>query len=736
LLACLMSIAAASMAQSARAQDAPAATAAPSSAASAAADAKAAPQQVIVTANRRREPAREVPMQVNSISTAALEKSGAHDLSEYVADQSGVEVKTTGGAGQGAINIRGVSTGDQTIATVAVYIDDVAFGSSSAFALGSTTALDMGLLDLNHIELLKGPQGTLYGASSMGGLLKYVTNEPDTGELSGKVTLGASATRFGGPGYTVSGVVNVPIKEDVAGLRVSAFRDHTGGYVDAVGPAAGKDINRGDTTGGRVSLLVEPSTRFKVRMTATAQDIERDGLDSVDYDLATGKPAEGDLQRKLWVREPYSLKVGVGSLDLEYTVSGVRLNSITSVQSFKLSTVGDLSGAYVPVLAAAFGIDADSVPATQDVQLHKQTQEFRLTSTERGTFEWLGGLFFDHETTGNQEAINAELTGGGAPLLLGSESLPSSYREAAVYGDLTWNATPRLALTAGARLARNQQVYNQIGDGPLAGGPSAIRGTSHEIAKTWLATARYALTPESNVYLRAASGYRPGGPNAVTPGADAPTTFKHDDLWSYEAGYKADLLDKRLAIEASAFEIHWNDIQGLDNIGGITVAVNEGRARIHGLELDLRYVPDAAWNMSGNLSWLDGKTRDDIPNLAAAGERLPNSPEFAAALAFSRTFEIDGHPAYAGFKERYVGASNAGFAASQTLPAYTLPAYFLTDLQTGITWGRYDVSAYVRNVFDKRGLASAGTGLTGLGAPVAGVPVRPRTIGASMSVAF
>jgi outer membrane receptor protein involved in Fe transport len=734
LLACMVSIAAASMAQPACAQDAAPAAAASASAAEAAANAKG-PQQVIVTANRRREPAREVPMQVNVIATEALEKSGARELSDYVADQAGVEVKTSGGAGQGAINIRGVSTGDQTIATVAVYIDDVAFGSSSAFALGSTTALDMGLLDLNHIELLKGPQGTLYGASSMGGLLKYVTNEPDTSELLGKVSLGASATRFGGPGYTVSGVVNVPLKEDVAGLRVSAFRDHTGGYVDAAGPAAGKDVNRGDTTGGRVALLVEPTSRFKVRMTATAQDIERDGLDQVDYDFATGRPSGGDLKRQLSLREPYSLKIGVGSLDLEYTVSGVRFNSISSVQSFKLSTDGDLSAAYVPVLAAAFDIDATSVPAKQDVQMHKQTQEFRLTSTERGQFEWLAGLYFDHETGGNKQLIDANLADGTA-MLLGSESLPSTYREAAVYGDLTWNATPRLALTAGMRLARNQQVYNQIGDGPLAGGPQAIRGTSSEVAKTYLATARYALTPVSNVYLRAASGYRPGGPNAVTPGADAPNTFRHDSLWSYEAGYKADLLDKRLTLEASMFEIRWNDIQALDNIGGITVAVNEGRARIHGLELNMAYAPNAAWNMSGNLSWLDGKSRDTIPNLATAGERLPNSPEFAAALALNRTFEIDGHAGYAGFKERYVGVSNAGFVGSGSLPAYTLPAYFLTDLQAGINWGRYDLSMYVRNVFDKRALSSAGTGLTGLGAPVAAVVVRPRTIGATLSVAF
>ena len=158
--------------------------AAPSAAASApaaAASTTQATQTIYVTATRRREPAREVPMQVDRLSADDLENSGAKNLIDYLAAQPGVDVKTGGGAGVGAVSIRGVTTGDQTIPTVGIYIDDVAYGSSSAFAAGSQTALDMSLLDLNHIEVLRGPQGTLYGASAMGGVVKYVTNEPEIG---------------------------------------------------------------------------------------------------------------------------------------------------------------------------------------------------------------------------------------------------------------------------------------------------------------------------------------------------------------------------------------------------------------------------------------------------------------------------------------------------------------------------------------------------------------------------
>jgi len=228
---------------------APAAAAAPASAASAG----DGTQTIYVTASRRREPAREVPMQVDRLSAEDLDKGGAKSLGDYLGGQTGVDVKTSGGTGLGAVSIRGVTTGDQTISTVGTYIDDVAYGSSSAFAAGSQTALDMSLLDLNHIEVLRGPQGTLYGAGAMGGVVKYVTNEPDTSEFSGKAAIGASATKGGGAGNSVNGVANIPLKADVAALRVAAFHDHDGGWVDVLGPAAGRNANKGDTNGGRVS---------------------------------------------------------------------------------------------------------------------------------------------------------------------------------------------------------------------------------------------------------------------------------------------------------------------------------------------------------------------------------------------------------------------------------------------------------------------------------------------------
>jgi outer membrane receptor protein involved in Fe transport len=692
---------------------------------------------VTITASRRREPAREVPIQVNVLPAQQLERSGAKSLSDYLADQPGVDVKTTGGAGLGSITVRGVSTGTQTIPTVSTYIDDVAFGSSSAYLLGTTTALDMALLDLNHVELLRGPQGTLYGASSMGGLLKYVTNEPDSSALTGKVSFGGSTTRQGKPGYTASGVVNVPLKEDVAALRVAVFRDHAGGYVDAVGPAAGRDINRGDTTGARVSLQIEPSSRSKIRLTATSQEIEREGVDYVDYDPATGKPVEGDLQRRLSVREPYKVKIDVAAAEIEYDFGWARLNSITSGQRSHLTQRYDYSvyAPFGPVFLPAPGT-LDAVTLDLQSRVDKVTQEFRLTSRAGGTFEWLAGAFYTHEKGVNPQRLSTTIPGGAAGPDLLEANLPSKYVETAVYGDVTWNVTPRLALTGGVRVARNEQDYTQQNAGPLVGGtPDPITAHSAETADTYLATARYALDRTSNVYLRAASGYRPGGPNPIV-GGGASQTFEHDSLWSYEAGYKADLLDRALSIEAAVFEIDWKNIQQFSAVNGINIIANGGDAKVRGAELAATYRPDSAWRLNGSVAYTDAHLSGDSAGLAPSGARLPNTARLSATVGADYLFALAGSSAYVGFTHRHVGQRNAGFEGNSAFPNYILPSYSLTDLRAGVDFARFQVALYVRNAFDNRAQINAATDFVPLGGTVRVSPAPPRTIGLTVSATF
>ncbi len=730
--AVLVSAVLAAMSLAAHAQGQAAATPAAAASQAAAADT----QTVTVTANRRREPARDVPVQVNSLSAENLERSGAASLSDYVAALPGVDVKSANGAGLGQVSIRGVTTGDQTIATVGIYVDDVAFGSSSAFAAGSTMALDMSLLDLNHIEVLRGPQGTLYGAGAMGGLLKYVTNEPDTTEFSGKATFGLSTTKGGGTSHVESGVVNIPIKEGVAALRVALFKDHQGGYVDAVGPAAGRDIDRGDTTGGRLSLLVEPTSRLHLRLTAVQQNIARRGSDIVDYDIATGRPTEGDLVRQLSTAEPYHVNVGLVSADIEYDMGWARLNSVTSAQQEKTRNRLD-AAFYNGPLTDAVGAPVTDSRLDSAPGVRKHTQEFRLTSAP-GALEWLGGLYFDSEVGRNSQLLAGTLAADGSEIDVVTVTQPSTYRELAAYGDVTWNIAKDWSLTGGARVARNRQGYavtsNGVGDPPYR---------SAETSKTYLATVRYALSKVSNVYFRAASGYRPGGPNppAFDAGGnvipDAPKSFKSDSLWSYELGYKADLLDKRLSIETALYDIEWNGIQQPLAIGSGTLIVNAGRARVRGFELFTHYRVTPAWTLDGSLSAIDAKLTEDAPALGPSGSRLPNSARFSGTVGTTGNFAIAERPAYAGISVRYVGERNAGFdSAESSQPNFKMPGYTLTDLQGGVKLGNVDLGLYVRNLFDKRAILGADAALVAFGSPLHATVAQPRTLGATLSASF
>ncbi|MGM9484551.1 TonB-dependent receptor [Roseateles sp. NT4] len=686
---------------------------------------------VTVTATRRREPVRDVPLRVETLSADNMDRAGAASLSDYVGGLPGVDVKSSGGPGRNAVTMRGVSVGEQQIATVGMYVDDVAFGSSSAFVGGANTALDLSLLDLKHIEVLRGPQGTLYGAGAMGGLLKYVTNEPDSSQFSGKVGVGMRQARGGGLGHTENAVLNVPLSQDVAALRVAAFNDHEGGYIDAVGKAAGEHINDGNTRGARVSLLVEPMAKMKLRLAHTQQDIQRNGLNTIEYDAAKGQPIYGDLTRHLDTREAYKLKTRLSSADFEYDFGWARMNAIASSQRLDSATGQDAT-------ALLGGNPAfDFVSLDNAFGLRKQTQELRLTS-QRGSVEWLLGFYRTKETGNVGQRLWAQVAGGGGDMTLTTTGQPSEYRERALYGDLTWNIDPTWSLTLGARVAKNEQVYTVYVNEQLNSS-----APSDDTAKTYLATLRYALDKTSNLYFRAASGYRPGGPNSpaidangqVIPGT--PMTFGHDTLWSYELGYKADLLDKRLNFEAAVFNIDWKDLQQPKAVGASTIVVNAGKARVRGLELAAHYKLDAHWNLDGSLAWTDPKLTEGSEALGPSGSRLPNTAKLAFTLGARYAFDLAGNPSYAGLNVRRVGQRNAGYAsAGSSVPNFSQPAYTLVDAQWGLEMGRWQLATFVRNLTDKRAIVAADTALTAFGLPLNVTTVAPRTVGANLTFNF
>ncbi|QGZ41323.1 outer membrane receptor protein involved in Fe transport [Pseudoduganella flava] len=684
---------------------------------------------VTVTATRRREPVRDVPLRVETLSAETLERSGAASLTDYVGSLPGVHVATDGGPGRGQVEIRGVGVGSQNAPTVGIYVDDVAFGSSTSFVGEAVAALDLSLLDLHHVELLRGPQGTLYGAGAMGGLLKYVTNDPDANRFSGKAGVAVRQSRRGALGHTENAVVNVPLSEGVAAMRFAAFNEHDGGYIRSVGRVTGDHVNDGDTRGARLSFLFDPSRDLRVRVTATQQNIERAGTGVMQYDIATGRPRYGDLTHWLYRDEPYTIKTGLLSGDVEYNLGWARLNVIGSAQRFRARTMLDATD-----IVGSDGLNYGALD--NNTRLDKRTAEVRLTSG-RGPFEWLVGYYHNKETGLRDQRLYAQLPDGTESDFVRSAQ-PSRFIENAFYGDLTWNPAPQWSFTVGARAARNRQVY-----GTLTNGVKDFESGGKDSSKTYLATARYSIDKVSSVYFRAASGYRPGGPNPpaldqngqVVPGA--PLQFEPDKLWSYEVGYKADLLDRRLAIEAALFDIRWDKLQQPIAVGATTLTGNAGKAESKGLEVALRWKVDDHFTLEGNLAYTDAKLTEDAPALGPSGARLPNSARLSSSVTGRYGFDVGGHAAYAGLTLRQVGQRNAGFDAPGTsVPNFRLPGYAMADLQAGIEVDGWQVGAFVRNLADKRAFSSADTALTAFAGPLRVTPTQPRTVGMNLSREF
>ncbi|HKS55843.1 MAG TPA: TonB-dependent receptor, partial [Steroidobacteraceae bacterium] len=490
-------------------------------------------EEVVVTAQKFEEKLSETPLSVTAISARSLEALGATQFRDFAGSVPSLTF-TTSGVGSTQVNLRGITTGNNISPTVGIYVDEVPYGSSTPFASGAQLALDVGLFDVSRIEILRGPQGTLYGASTMGGLLKYVSVTPDPAAFAATMRVGLSNTAGGGLGYDGAAALNAPFGGDKAAIRVSGFYTHDNGFVDNL--AAGRDdVNEANVYGGRADMLVKPTDKLALRFVAFAQDIERDGTASSDFGLASGEPIDGDLDQRRLRPEPFDQQFRLGSATISYEFENATLTSISSYQTVRADAITDVSAFFGPALAAN-GIVLGSVDVSKRNETDKFTQEIRLSAGgER--LDWSIGAFYTDEDSDQFQRLNASLPNGDVfPVNLLTVELPSTYQEYAGFGTLTWHATDKLDLTGGLRYAHNSQRFEQIGSGPLVFSVPE-RGQKDDI-DTYQATIRYRASETFMSYVRYATGYRPGGPNAVLndlsgqPLADP--VFDADKLKSYE----------------------------------------------------------------------------------------------------------------------------------------------------------------------------------------------------------
>jgi outer membrane receptor protein involved in Fe transport len=695
--------------------------------------------QVVVTARKRGEALQDVPVPVTVLNPDILVGSRQPRVQDYYASVPGLNLSSRG-RGDVSLSMRGITTGGITNPTVGVMIDDVPFGSTTA--LGSRTSVpDIDPSDLARIEVLRGPQGTLYGAGSIGGLLKFVTADATTERRGGRLEADVDDVRNGDlAGYGLRGAVNLPLSGDFA-LRASGFARRDPGYInDPVFHREG--VNEVRVTGGHLSGFWHPTEAWSLKLSALLQDTTANGESNV-----TLQPGLGDLEQA--TRLPlgkYDHSLRSFSAIVHGELAGARLVSLTGYGVDHYSAVVDGSDLYGSASAALFGLPG--VAQFADNRTNKLSQEVRFSGVLGQRLDWLLGFFYTNEDTPSHDTYYAADRAGNtsASRLLLDDPYPTTYSEYAAFGDVTFHLTDSFDLQIGGRESRNQQTYRETLAGPLFtyfGLPSpAVNPIVHtaDDAFTYLLTPRLKLSRGIMMYARLASGYRPGGPNPTCILFSVPCHYGPDQTLNYELGVKAEVLDRTLMLDASAYYITWNDIQVQvnDPRTGAVYYTNASRARSDGLELALRTKPFGGFSASGWIAWNDARlTRSLPPGSAAvgsAGERLPYSSDFSASLALQDSFPFGARwTGLLGAAMNYVGARQDDFPAPGSA-RISLGGYTELNLSAGLRSPSWIFSLFANNVTDRRGILFFQPEYVAVYRSA--TYIQPRTVGFSVSRSF
>lgn len=694
-------------------------------------------ETVIVTAQKREEPLKDVPMSVTALGGDRLDDLQAREFSDYAALVPGLSLASLQ-PGLTRLTLRGQNAGGVG-STVAVYFDESPFGSSTALLNGSVNTGDFDTYDMQRIEVLRGPQGTLYGANSEGGLLKFVTHAPELGKFSVGGEVAWESVDHGGQDGDVHGLLNMPLGDKTA-LRVSGFYQGAPGYIDD--PQSGaSNLNDGHKYGGRASLLFVPSSDLSIRVAAASQTAEYDGSNSVDVDPVTLQPLYGELTQQRVVSEPSEFKYENYSATVDWNAGSFRLMSITSYGELQSSTVTDATPIYGGFGGLLFG-GSPGAPLHGDVDLKKFTQEIRLTSPVSDRLDWQVGGYYTHESGSLVQHLDAVAVPGGAYLgNIIQLSLDSTYNEGAGFADLTYHLNPKFDIQLGGRWSRNTQdatqntAYNAGFGIPVAIYNADSTGSvwTYSLAPSWHFSAN------SMAYARLATGYRPGGPNVVPP--DAPPTvqreYNSDKTTNVELGIRSTQLDGRLSLDVAAFHVDWKDIQLYQVVNGFGINANGGTARSQGVEWAFGYLPVHGLTFQWTGAYTDAKLTSAAPDLNAFdGDPLPYAPKWSTALdgQYGWTAFAD-YKGLLGATWSYIDSRSSDFANSSATPPgqIELPSYNTWAARLGFENARYKFSIYGKNLSDARGI----TNYSSAGAPYSTVTViQPRTYGITLAAMF
>lgn len=684
------------------------------------ADESANGNEIIVTAQKREERLRDVPVPVAAVSGSDLVTQNQTKAQEFFASVPGVNLQFQNNRAQ--LSIRGISTGPVSGNPVVGYtIDDAPFGASTGQGGLFGSAPDIDPSELARVEVLRGPQGTLYGASSMGGLVKYVTVDPDIRAVSGSIAGGVSAIKESDtPGYNVRGSINLPIGETFA-VRASGFTRKEAGYIDNIRTGE-KDANSSRVSGGRLSALWKPSDSFSVKLGALYQ--VRDIYGSSNVDVTTGSFYQQTDQ------------IGSGRSRSETQMYSAAVNAdlgavnLTSVTAYSNSTNYDFldftASPLVPFLFPIVfpGVDPIGDIFRQGYNVEKISHETRLSGSIGRNIDWIVGGFYTHEDANydlDNYAINPATGTSLGKVIVWRDTI--KYKEYAAFANLTVRLSDRFDVQFGGRYSHNDQdmFHHEWFQGlpfPAAPFEATNSPAASGSAFTYQITPRFKPTPDHMIYARVASGYRPGATNPVCgPQAlpfDVPCQFKPDKTVNYELGAKGNLLGGALTYDVSLFSIDWSDIQIVKVLDAYTYNGNAGKARSRGLELSLVARPTDRLTLSAWYSYVEATLREEFIDAnfyAAKGDRLPYSSEHSGRFAFDYKAPVGRNiDVRFGGSATYVGERKGEFVPFQAAAPLraTYPGYVQFDVNAGLEFEKLTISAFIQNLTNKHGVIGGG----------------------------
>ncbi len=646
---------------------------------------------IIVTATKRDTTIQDVPFSINAQTEKDIQRSGAVTLEDLSRNVAGLMIQNLG-PGQSQVSVRGISAGqvvrDQpgVKEQVGVYLDE------SVISLSLFTP-DLDLFDLNRVETLRGPQGTLFGSGSVGGTIRYITNQPKLGVTEGLVEANVNVIDGGNAGGNIKGAINVPLG-DIAAIRAVGYYTRFAGFVDAQGPGGGKNVNDGERYGGRLALTVEPNDNVTITPRVIYQKITANGFNRQEVfnlfanPFTTARPPVqlGEREQFLLLEEAFedetfiadlTVRIGLGELELTSVSSYINRDILVSRDASSLS--GSVS------VDLGFPDAAVLLPSNlrDTTDLETFTQEIRLASDYDGPFQWLiGGFYSDVERVYEQrlptpgyDAFTDTVLGAGTSAAVANgfpadspfnSDLPFDIEQIAVFGEVSYEITDKLTFTAGGRYYDFEETRTITTGGLFANGDTGVvdRTASDGITPRFLLS--YKASPDVTINAQASQGFRLGGVNDPlnTPLCNAQDLalfggfqdYDDEKLWNYELGVKTQ--GNGFTFNAAVFYNDINNLQVTLDAGSCSsrIVFNVPDAHTAGVEAEFGLTPVKGLNLSVSGSYIEAEFDSTLPGALTAatgirdGNRLPSVPKFQ--ISANSSYEWD------------IGASTTAFVAS------------------------------------------------------------------------